>query len=128
MSDMEDEELTPRSKKSINNRGILDDHARKVGVYNIQNNWLIVFRPINPGVAKKLGEEGYKGKVIFIKSKSSEFPPIGGDIPFEAELSKSFDKGRDVIDHFNQVAKVAVENIRGNTKEEQEKNAEYKKT
>lgn len=126
MSDVGDGKLTSRSEKFINSRGMSIKHAAKIGEYNKTNSRLMVFRPINPGVAKKLDED-YKGKVIFIKSKSSEFPPIAGDIPFEAELSKSFDKGRDVIDHFNQVANVAVKNIRGNTKEEQEKNAEYKK-
>ncbi len=104
---IETNDLTPRSKEFIQNRGILSSHAEKVGEYNRLNNWLIVFRPINPDVAKKLNE-GYRGKVIFIKSKSSEFPPIGGDIPFEAELSKSFNKGNDVIYHFNQIAKDAL--------------------
>jgi|GEM_PF-7084291 len=64
-----------------------EKHLKSVAEMCEDNNLVLMWRPINAAVSEKYSQ-GYVGKALNTKGKSSEYGPIAGDIPVDARLSK----------------------------------------
>lgn len=83
----------PGELVGIADTGMVDEHALSIQGFSSDNGVVIVFRPINSEAKGRLSNadqlRAYLAKHLNIKSKSSEFGPIAGDIPYYIRLNKS---------------------------------------
>jgi hypothetical protein len=85
--------ISPKIKEGIpdtEDSGMVHQHSLTFSKFASANDMVVIWRPINKNAASRLGRSinPYMGKSLNIKTKSSEFGPIAGDIPCAAGLSK----------------------------------------
>lgn len=68
--------------------GITDAHQLYFSKLAKEHHLILLWRPVNSNAAGKLANN-YVGKRLNLKSKSSEFGPIAGDIPSNPRLGKA---------------------------------------
>ena len=91
-----------------NETGMTDEHVTVLQKFSVHNDVIIVWRPVNKEAANKI-EQGYAGKALSTKGKSSNFGPIAGDIPFDARLSKIAKENAATISHFQELNEKALQ-------------------
>lgn len=88
-----DEEISfPVSQPEL--LGIASIHANLLSTLSKSNEYISIWRPVNPEASYKLQSSSHTGKGLNIKAKSSEFSPLAGEVPFDVRLSKLYRKSR----------------------------------
>jgi hypothetical protein len=101
----------PEGIPDLAGSGMTHQHSHAISQFARANDVVMIWRPINPKAATRLGhsQNPYMGKGLNTKGKSSEFGPIAGDIPCIAALSKSVHDNK-------QISKFQAENNEALTK------------
>jgi len=96
---------------NVEDFGMVHRHSQIFSKFAAINQVILLWRPINEEVAKRLSDEAnlYKGKGLNTKGKSSEFGPIAGDIPHLAALSKLASTNPSRINEFQEKNNHALE-------------------
>lgn len=84
-----------KGKDAVQNSGLVASHVEKFKEIAKNKQTYILFRPVNR-LSTSLIEHGAATKGMNVHGKSSDWGPMAGYIPFDADLSKKHDSEKDV--------------------------------
>ncbi|HDX9707064.1 TPA: hypothetical protein ROY17_004781 [Bacillus thuringiensis] len=76
-----------QGKEAVESSGLVKSHVDGFKKVAEKNDTYLLFRPVNP-LSTSLIEEGAATKGMNVHGKSSDWGPMAGNIPYDADLSK----------------------------------------
>ncbi|MGK8429766.1 anthrax toxin-like adenylyl cyclase domain-containing protein [Bacillus cereus] len=99
-----------KGKDAVQNSGLVASHVEKFKEIAKNKQTYILFRPVNK-LSTSLIAEGAATKGMNVHGKSSDWGPMAGYIPFDADLSKKHGSEKDVKKGNNDNTHSIAENI-----------------